>query len=318
MHRTEGPQYETSTGVRLHKIYPPPGTIANSEYLNAIQEEMVHAIEYAGITINSTAALDRTDGWHQLRDAIFLSEAIGTEAIADSAITDDKVSDVDISKLTYSNSLGGADLSYVNGSDTYGLTFSPQELKLTLSSGIYESSFTVVAGSLALTEKASSVITGSLSMNTTGFSFADWNTYPVSGDTFSGNATEGMAHTLISGGSAYNQAKFNYDGINYKENGTDAGGPIKFRVFDFDGASWSGTGPYSATITPFFSASNRPLSAEFSYRTVATGNITVVKGSSASVTYDTIFSSSSITYTMFNDISGSSYDRRRLLVWYAS
>lgn len=90
MHRTEGVDYTTEEGKRRYidpNLPSVRGTVLNAESMNALQEEICNVIEKAGLTLNTTAALDRADGWDQLWEAITNSGIIG-EAAFTPAFTD--------------------------------------------------------------------------------------------------------------------------------------------------------------------------------------------------------------------------------------
>ena len=103
MHRVESDDTVTESGVNRYADFGPTenGTIVAAEALNAIQEEIINIIEDAGLTVEVSAATDRSNGWAQLSEAIFSSAAIDTAALTDAAVTNAKVSDVAIDKLTY-------------------------------------------------------------------------------------------------------------------------------------------------------------------------------------------------------------------------
>lgn len=89
MHRTEGVDYTTEEGKRRYidpNLPSVRGTVLNAESMNAIQEEICNVIEKAGLTLNTTAAADRADGWDQLWEAITDRGIIG-EAALDSGLT---------------------------------------------------------------------------------------------------------------------------------------------------------------------------------------------------------------------------------------
>jgi hypothetical protein len=129
MHRTEADGHITESGLRRHVDRNPPvtGTTLAAEFANAVQEELVNAIVDAGITLNASAAADRTAGWNQLSTAIFNSEAIDTPAIADEAVTNAKIDSVSLSKITN----GTLDLDETVGSTDYNLSLTEQWIKFT-------------------------------------------------------------------------------------------------------------------------------------------------------------------------------------------
>ena len=103
MHRTTGDDYVTIGSLpnqHIDQSLPgTPGTTLSAEFANALQEEIINVIEEAGITIETDPAIDRSNGFIQLKDALFSSQALDTLAIKDDAINDDKISDVSLSKL---------------------------------------------------------------------------------------------------------------------------------------------------------------------------------------------------------------------------
>jgi hypothetical protein len=116
MHRTEGDGYVLESGYRrfVDQDLPyEPGTVLPSEWANAVQEELVNLIESAGLTLETSAANDRTSGWTQLKEAIFESAAIDTAALADGAVTDDKMASCALGKIIWGGS--GFDIESVSG-----------------------------------------------------------------------------------------------------------------------------------------------------------------------------------------------------------
>ena len=94
MHRTEGIDYTTEDGKRRYidpNLPAVRGTVLNAESMNSIQEEICNVIEKAGLTLNASAALDRTDGWDQLWAAITSRGIIGTAALANLGVTREKL-----------------------------------------------------------------------------------------------------------------------------------------------------------------------------------------------------------------------------------
>ena len=96
MHRIDYPGYVTVSGERrfIDEALPTvEGTTIGAGWMNAVQEELCSILAFCGVTPNTSAAADMTDGWTQLKDAIFQSGNIGTVAIADNAITRAKMAD---------------------------------------------------------------------------------------------------------------------------------------------------------------------------------------------------------------------------------
>jgi hypothetical protein len=112
------------------------GTEIAELWLNAVQEEIAHLIEYTGLTLSATGVADEAANWQQLRQAIFSSSKIDTAALTDGAVntlkldalavTDAKVSDVSISKLT----LGTLSLSQTIATIDYDLTMDVTQFEL--------------------------------------------------------------------------------------------------------------------------------------------------------------------------------------------
>lgn len=97
MHETEADGFLSESGRRKYQNVALPGiqgTQHDAEDRNAVQFELINAIEYAGITLEADAASDKTAGYVQLREAIFESAAIDTAAIADSAVETAKINDL--------------------------------------------------------------------------------------------------------------------------------------------------------------------------------------------------------------------------------
>jgi len=120
MHYTEGDgRVEVSPDVYEFIDQDLPlviGTVDLSEWNNAVQYEIIHAIEEAGLTPAADSTADRADGFRQLAEAVFNSAAIGTNALASGAVTDVKVANVSVSKL-----IDGT-LNIKTGDDEWGQT----------------------------------------------------------------------------------------------------------------------------------------------------------------------------------------------------
>ena len=152
MHRTEGDYFVIEDGKRRFHDRALPlyhGTVDTAEYNNAVQEEIANVIEYAGLTLAADAGSDRSAGWHQLRDSIFLSGKIGTAAIADGAIThaklasaavknDNLYTDLSLSKFSQGT------INVVNSANSTGLLLDSDKFKITKSvSASLETSFEI-------------------------------------------------------------------------------------------------------------------------------------------------------------------------------
>jgi hypothetical protein len=72
MHKDEGPNTDTTTiaGKSLAKTSPLPPTTINPKYWTAMGQEIINAIQDAGITLEASAASDQSAGWVQLKAAI--------------------------------------------------------------------------------------------------------------------------------------------------------------------------------------------------------------------------------------------------------
>lgn len=84
MHRVDADGYTTVGGERrfIDRAMPTEeGTIDGAYWNNAIQEEIAQVVEHAGLTLASSGSADQTAGWGQLKEAIFLSNAIDSAAI---------------------------------------------------------------------------------------------------------------------------------------------------------------------------------------------------------------------------------------------
>lgn len=127
MHRTTGSDYTTIGGLpnqHINQSLPgTPGTTIDGEFLNALQEEIKAILDEAGITIETNPATDRSNGFHQMKDAIFDSAAIDTAAIKDDAITSAKIASCSLSNLIV------GDLDYTVGE--YTLFLDEEVFKIT-------------------------------------------------------------------------------------------------------------------------------------------------------------------------------------------
>lgn len=301
MHRTEGDGYVTESGFRRfvdQNLPSTPGTVHPAEWDNAVQEELCYLITAAGLTVAPTAIADRSAGWHQLYDAIFDSEAIDTGALADDAVINAKIGDCGLSKLIYVHSDGGVDIDYPSGGNTYNLSLSPIAFELKYTSGSYLTSNIHAASQFALIQKLSGVTIKSASVT----------------------LDDGLYSANTPGGVVQDSATLGYNGLTFVDSGTPAGETMRFRVLDLDGASWSGTGPYSATIaTGLDSSTDAPLTAMLRYRTVSTGNVTIAS-SLGSNQYKVIFivngASWDVQVTVNENITTAVYNQRKLVVWY--
>jgi hypothetical protein len=138
MHRTEGDYFVIEDGKRRFHDRALPlyhGTVDTAEYNNAVQEEIANVIEHVGFTLAADAGSDRAAGWHQLRDAIFLSGKIGTAAITDGAIThaklasaavknDNLYTDLSLSKFSQGT------INVVNSANSTGLLLDADKFRI--------------------------------------------------------------------------------------------------------------------------------------------------------------------------------------------
>lgn len=91
MHRTDGEDFVEIGGKRYfanENLPTTPGSIMDENFSNALQEEIIAAIEAAGITIAVDGDSDPRD---QLMKAIFQSESISTLGLADGGVETDKL-----------------------------------------------------------------------------------------------------------------------------------------------------------------------------------------------------------------------------------
>lgn len=114
MHINEGAGMITNPSTGLvefidENLPGTPGSTVLAEWGNALTFEFKALLEAAGLTLETSATEDRTNGWHQLKTALFDSQALGTSALTDSAVTlaklaansvdTSKVSTLDLAKL---------------------------------------------------------------------------------------------------------------------------------------------------------------------------------------------------------------------------
>lgn len=120
MHRTEGARTVTIGSLpKQHQNQDLPlvgGSTLSAEYANALGEELINIIQYAGITIKSNSVSDRAEGFTQTREAIFNSKAITAAAIANNTLTSDLINEVSLTKLSagicdITTELGSSDIT---------------------------------------------------------------------------------------------------------------------------------------------------------------------------------------------------------------
>ena len=92
MHRTQGEDYILESGKRRFAQANPPtqkATRLPAEFMNAVQEEICNVIAAAtpAITLNPTAADDRTAGWSQLLKAIQEGHLVKSTSFASDALS---------------------------------------------------------------------------------------------------------------------------------------------------------------------------------------------------------------------------------------
>lgn len=319
MHRTEGSGYILEGGLRRF-TETPPGSSVPAEWMNAVQEEIANVLVAANVTIKATAALDRSANWDQMAEAIFSSEAIDTAALADDAVTDDKISDCDVSKLTYDAAFGGADLEHISGGVTYNLTIKANNLALTRSEGVLEDSVVLTTNGIEITHLDSGSVDDYAVFESSGVNVSHWTSYLITGYTTAFNPFDGFTNFWMSGSSVFSSATLKYSGLQFIDNGTSSGDPVKCASFSFDGVTWTGSSPYYGTITSTLHGNNKPLMAQFSWRVVSSGITHVANSNNFSTVYDYTFTPNGsywdIQVAVPLDLNGATYDRRKLLVWY--
>lgn len=332
MHRTQGNGYVLEGGLRRSHDRQLPtyvGTVMPSELVNAFQEELANAIERAGLTLNATAAADRTAGWGQLEEALFDSEALGTTALEDGAVTTDKIYDCDLSKLSYDVDSGGADITRSSGGVDYGLYIDLNQIALSEDHGVLDSSnfLHISTDFVSLSEYDSSEIlenvvglfgdTGAIiGTEYTDYSGGDYQQY-------TGSPLTGFTHSNVDGSVINDMARLTHHGLTFTHRLIPASKNLKFHVVDFSGVSWSGSGPYYASKTTALEiAYSQPIMAQFRYRVIANNYVYCAAGTDEAVDYHYCFEDLGSGFWVArvqipNDIS-SGTDQRWLCIWYAT
>lgn len=323
MHRTEGDGYVTESGFRRfvdQNLPSTPGTVHPAEWDNAVQEELCYLITAAGLTVAPTAIADRSAGWHQLYDAIFDSEALDTGAIADGAITNDKVTSCGFSKLIYNLGEGGVDVSRSAAGEVFQLEMEPAQLLFTRTNGATEEKFSLTGQLINGIQRVSGTIDKTAGVSFSGFSASDWVTYSTIGSEVSAKPINGLEHTYHDSGSVDYSSFLTYNGLSFVDRNVAAGYNVRFRVINCDAISWSGTGPWSATIPTNLLTDRFPLMATYRYRRVSTGYVIIPRATDTSPTYNTQFAPSggywTAIVTVNDDQTGATFDQKRLIVWY--
>lgn len=327
MHRTEGDGYILESGNRRFVDKSPPtyvGTVMPGEWANAVQEEIINVVVAAGLTPSVSESADRTLGWNQLKTALFDSEALDTTALADDAVTTDKIFDCDLSKLSWVQANGGADITYASGGitdrlelDLEGITFTKDTTTPdTTNKGLYTYN-NIFLEQYDGSDLEYRIYVNGQNANISGIFYTDPTIY----ESYNASPVVGYTHTRTV--SVINeQVNLSYDGLHFVQAGLDSFKTLKFSVADMDGVSWTGSGPWYAYIdTGLSTSSTQPMTAQFRYREVSSGKITVAAATTDTYAYNYIFEQVGGTWrarvTIPDDINGGTYDQRWLTVWYA-
>jgi hypothetical protein len=341
MHYTEGFGRKTvGGGVYEHEdqsLPGTPGTSVSAEMMNAFMYEMANIVTYAGLTVKSTAAADRSSGFIQVRDAIFSSAKIDTAALAPLAVTDAKINDVSLTKFTD----GTAAFTVDGGLFTNTFDMAVNQLKLTYDLKADFTQYYVQLGASFIDVKQRNAA-GSTNYRTEVFSDRitqeDFNTTSITKTcTIQAGVYDSEKSDTSGSNPVTTSANFSYSGMT--TNLTDIGTPAnnrtatlgyilglkfenstygaKFAVFDM-GSSWLGGGPYTATVSSGLPNTYRILGMSFNYEISATGNVfeptTAILSMQASS--PTVAGEYDAVVTSVDDLT-SGYTRRYLTVWYS-
>lgn len=337
MHRTEGDGYRIEGLKRRHvdqNLPATPGTTGSAEFFNALQEELINAIEYAGLTISADGATDRSIGWDQLKQAIFESSAIDTTAIKNNAITNDKILGLSFDKLT----AGTTSISETVGDYTYRTTIDGNQTLLfqlrrennTTSidetCGLsYDDIFSKQYDNLLVKQEVN-LNYDRLLMNdqsnisyTRNFYFDSAYLYIDKNVSSSSTVTyveisesTGLTHKSTVSSILNESVILNYNGLKFKRSGY----AIQHMIVDCS-SGWSGSGPYTNTVNLL----NMPTNATCLMATLSARN------STSKITYFEDYSDSNIPKSMYIDMSTyqvsistdfnpANCDRIYLTVWY--
>jgi hypothetical protein len=135
MHRIDSLDHVVVGGERRfanQNLPGTPGTVINAQWPNAIQEEVAHVIEAAGLTLAASGIADETAGWNQLKTAIFDSNAlgsgalaagaVGTSELAGKAVTAAKIADKTITSAQIANDAIGSNELQINAVNSGNIT----------------------------------------------------------------------------------------------------------------------------------------------------------------------------------------------------
>lgn len=200
MHRIDYDGYTIEGGNRrfIDQNEPStPGTILGAEWMNAVQEEICNVLTYAGETPSASAAADRAFGWAGLRNAIFLSRAIGPFALTTNAVLTDKIINGAVTDDKLASGLGMD-------------KFSHGTLTRTDTSGSVTTTDIFATGTHTRTKADSSIArTSEIFESLDSGSYRQWTD----------------RSTLYGTGGYYRGVRVSAEGIQYIDNATWAGGP---------------------------------------------------------------------------------------------
>jgi hypothetical protein len=341
MHYTEGFGRKTvGGGVYEHEdqsLPGTPGTSVSAEMMNAFMYEMANIVTYAGLTVKSTAAADRSSGFIQVRDAIFSSAKIDTAALANGAVTNDKINSVSLSKLTDGNMVttsSDATYTYIRTGSSKSDQFRRSALASSATEYVNMGSYNLdlyTYDSTGTLEYKTQILSSSITQE-------DFNTTSITKTcTIQSGVYDSEKSDTSGSNPVTTSANFSYSGMT--TNLTDIGTPAnnrtatlgyilglkfenstygaKFAVFDM-GSSWLGGGPYTATVSSGLPNTYRILGMSFNYEISATGNVfeptTAILSMQASS--PTVAGEYDAVVTSVDDLT-SGYTRRYLTVWYS-
>lgn len=320
MHRTTGSDYTTVGGLpnqHIDQSLPgTPGTKISGEFLNALQEEIKAILDEAGITIETNPATDRSNGFHQMKDAVFDSAAIDTAAIKDDAITSAKIASCSLDNLT------SGDLSYTSGD--YIIFIDEEEAKWSKTTGGFNPIHRtrIVSGSgveIRNTTVTSSVYT-QLELDHDRVKISDVNnaTYDEyytdmiinqihqrrynDDDTYLYNLyiapTSGFQSVIAGSTPTDSYGSYRFDGIEFQGSNLR----IKHTVISVPDTGWIGSDPYYTTVETGIPDTAKILLAQFSITVVSSGNVYFVDTGSID-TDELYFIPSGGTFGAFIEVS---------------
>ena len=319
MHRTTGSDFETVGGLpnqHINQNLPgTPGTTADGEFLNAVQEEIKAVLDEAGISIETVAATDRSNGFHQLKDAIFDSLAIDSSAITNGAITNEKISAVTWNKFDYGV------MNITEGDYTWRWQDYFFSVVNTTPSVTYPSQSNVMSYNRHQITRNESAITSKqlelsydeiIMKDETNTTYDVWTATQTTSNLeflkerddgnvdleLKADVDDGFFHG-VSGSVVLidHYSKLDHTGLSFN----DSGGSVKFMIVPISESSWTGSGsPYTKTTTTVLPITSDILSMNMTIKRASSGMV----HTDQDTTLETNYIRASVNGTVFDiDIS---------------